>query len=237
MTDLPRLLLTGFEPFGGDCVNPSWEVARALDGWRCTAGEDEDAAAARVQSLQLPCVFGEALTRLDGALLDASGRAPVLVVALGLATGRAAVTPERAALNVDDARIADNAGAQPIDRPVVPGGPAAYFSSLPIKAMTRALRAAGLPGAVSNSAGTFVCNHVFYGLMHRLATRPALAGTRGGFVHLPALPAETERVAPPDRVPSMALAQQIEAVRVLLRAALAHPSDAPDPASAEGALH
>jgi pyroglutamyl-peptidase len=207
-----RILLTGFEPFDRDTVNPSWEVARALDGWTCEG--------ATVQALQLPCVFGDALAALDAAL--AAGPAPVLVVGLGLAGGRTEVTPERVAINVDDARIPDNAGRQPVDTAVETRGPAAYFSTLPIKAIVHALREAGLPASVSNTAGTFVCNHAFYGLMHRLATRPALARTRGGFVHLPALPEQAARVP---GMPSLALATQVEALRVLLRTALGTTTD------------
>lgn len=216
------MLLTGFEPFDRDTLNPSWEVASALDGWDCGGG-------VRVQALRLPCVFGAAIARLDEALSSAA--APVLVVALGLAGGRAEISPERVAVNIDDARIPDNAGQQPVDQPVLAEGPAAYFSSLPIKAVVRDLRAAGLPAAVSNSAGTFVCNHLFYALMHRLATQPALAGTRGGFVHLPWLPAQ---VAHLPGTPSMALSTQVEGVRRLLRTALTVREDIRESA---GRLH
>jgi pyroglutamyl-peptidase len=108
-----------------------------------------------------------------------------LVICLGQAGGRTAITPERVAINVDDARIPDNAGTQPVDRPVVRGGPAAYFSTLPVKAIVAGLRAEGVPAEVSQTAGTFLCNHVFYGLMHALRLRP---GVRGGFIHVPYLP-------------------------------------------------
>ncbi|WP_431275508.1 pyroglutamyl-peptidase I [Variovorax ureilyticus] len=201
-----RILVTGFEPFERDTVNPSWEVARALDGWVCEGAE--------AQAVQLPCAFGRAIEVLDGALAECR---PTLVVALGLAGTRLEITPERVAINVDDARIADNAGGQPIDQPVIAGAPAAYFSTLPIKAIVRDMRAAGVPASVSNTAGTFVCNHVFFALMHRLATRPELASARGGFVHLPCLPEQAARLA---GVPSMALATQVEGLRTLLRTAL-----------------
>ena len=210
MTSRPaqrRILLTGFEPFERDTVNPSWEVARAIDGWACEG--------ARVKAVRLPCAFGRAIEALDGALAEQPP--PVLVVALGLAAGRVDITPERVAINIDDARIADNAGRQPIDLPVLAGAPAAYFSTLPIKALVRDLRAAGLPASVSNSAGTFVCNHVFFALMHRLATRPELAPARGGFVHLPCLPEQAARQA---GLPSLALETQVAGVRALLRTAL-----------------
>lgn len=196
----PVLLLTGFEPFAGDPLNPSWEVARALDGERIGAG--------RVRALQLPCVFGASLDLLGTALRR---HRPVVVLCLGLAAGRAEVSIERVAVNLDDARIPDNAGAQPRDQPVVAGGPAAYFARLPVKAMAQGLRQAGLPGGLSHSAGSFVCNHVFYGLLHRLRRQPAV---RAGFVHLPLLP--ELRQGPQDARPVLALVQQVEAVRHLL---------------------
>ena len=210
-TSLHRVLVTGFEPFEQDTVNPSWEVARALHGAVIEGAE--------VHAVQLPCVFGRAIERLDQALADVQ---PTLVIGLGLAGGRAEWTPERVAINVDDARIPDNAGGQPIDAPVVMDAPAAYFSTLPIKALVQALRDAGVPASVSQTAGTFVCNHVFYALMHRLATVPALAAARGGFVHVPLLPAQAARH--PGQ-PSMALATQVEALRVALRTALVVGAD------------
>lgn len=203
-----RILLTGFEPFGGESVNPSWLVAQTLDG--------DEIAGARVAAVQLPCVFGRALPALDEAL---QRMRPDLVLCLGQAGGRCDFSLERVAINVDDARIADNAGAQPIDEPVVPGGPAGLFGTLPIKAMVAALQAQGLPASVSQSAGTFVCNHVFYGLMHRLQAHP---GVRGGFMHLPLLPEQAAR-APGQ--PSLPLAVLVEGVRLALAAALGHSAD------------
>lgn len=200
------VLLTGFEPFGGELVNPSWEIARALDGWVCEGRT--------VRAVQLPCAFGDALHTLDDAL---AAHRPELVVCLGQAGGRAEISIERVALNVDDARIPDNLGRQPIDAAVVPEGPPAYFSTLPIKALAHDLRGAGIAAAVSNTAGTFVCNHVFYALMHRLATTPALAQARGGFVHVPYTP---EQVAERPGTPAMALATQVEGIRQALRSAL-----------------
>lgn len=211
-----RVLITGFEPFDRDRINPSWEVARALDGLRI---ETASGAMAELGAVQLPCVFGRAIERLDAAL---DGTAPVLVVSLGLAGGRAEITPERVAVNLDDARIADNAGSQPVDLPVIADAPVGYFSSLPIKAIVRDLRAAGVPASVSNTAGSFVCNHLFFALMHRLATRPELARTRGGFVHLPALP---EQAARQPGLPSLALADQVRGIKTLIATALAVERD------------
>ncbi len=215
-----NVLLTGFEPFDKDPVNPSWEVARALDGWVCEG--------ATVRAVQLPCVFGKAIEQLDTALLQYQ---PTLVISLGLAGGRVDITPERVAINMDDARIPDNGGQQPVDASVVSGGPAAYFSTLPLKAIVRDLRAQGLPASVSNTAGTFVCNHIFYALMHRLAKRGDPSRTRGGFVHVPYLP---EQAARNPGAPSMALATQVQALRVLIETALTVKNDVRETA---GQLH
>ena len=201
----PHVLLTGFEPFGGEAVNPSWLAAKALHR-RQVAGHTIVAA-------RLPTAFGASLAALRRLLLDLR---PALVVCVGQAGGRGALSLERVAININDARIADNAGAQPVDAAVVEGGPAAYFSGLPIKAMLRALQDNGIAAELSQTAGTFVCNHVFYGLMHLLATRPALRGTRGGFVHVPFLPEQ----AAASGAPSMPLEQMVDGLRLALRTAL-----------------
>jgi pyroglutamyl-peptidase len=204
------ILVTGFEPFGGERVNPSAEVARALHG-RILDGVP-------VVGIELPCVFGTSIDVLRGAL---RAHRPQLVLALGQAGGRGALSLERIAINIDDARIPDNAGAQPIDQPVVPRAASARFATLPIKAMAAALRAAGHPAEVSNSAGTFVCNHVFYGLQH------ALKGTRGvrsGFMHLPWLPQQGD--------PSLPLAAMIDGVALALRTALSTRIDLTESAGA-----
>ena len=164
------VLLTAFEPFGGDVVNASELAARPLDG--------VEVAGHRVSVAILPCVFGAAI---DTLRREIDRLEPALVVACGEASGRSEISIERIAINVDDARIPDNAGKQPIDVAVAPDGPAAYFSRLPIKSIVQALSQAKIPAAISQTAGTFVCNHVFYGLMR------ALEGTDvpGGFVHVP----------------------------------------------------
>lgn len=173
------VLVTGFAPFAGEPDNPSGDVLPLLvDAW--TRPEP-------LVTAVLPVVFGAAGDRV--AELVAAHR-PTLVVALGLAGGRSGVTPERVAVNLDDARIPDNAGARPCDLPVVAGAPAAYFSTLPVKAATAALRAAGVPADLSHTAGSFVCNHVFFRLQHLLAG----SDVRSGFVHVPT----TAEVALPD---------------------------------------
>lgn len=168
------VLVTGFEPFGGEAVNPSWEVVKQLEG---LIVENH-----RVVTRQLPCVFGESLTVLNAAVDEL---APAIILAVGQAGGRVDITVERVAINVDDARIPDNRGQQPVDVPVVADGPAAWFSSLPIKAMVAALKEAGVPASVSQTAGTFVCNHVMYGLLHKISCQ---ASVKGGFIHIPYLP-------------------------------------------------
>ncbi|MCE5232559.1 MAG: pyroglutamyl-peptidase I [Mizugakiibacter sp.] len=205
----PCVLLTGFDAFGGEPVNPSWEAVGALHGARI--------AGHRVVAAQLPTAFGLSLAALRRAL---TAHRPALVLAVGQAGGRARISLERVAINVDDARIADNAGAQPVDVPVVADGPAAYFATLPIKAMLAALQRAGIPAEISQSAGTYVCNHVFYGLMHATAKR---RGVRAGFVHIPYLPEQAARHA---GAPSMARDDVVRALRLLLRTALATRGDA-----------
>jgi pyroglutamyl-peptidase len=176
-----------------------------------------------VVAAQLPTVFGESLRCLT-ALLDA--HRPALVICVGQAGGRGAISLERVAINVDDAPIADNAGGRPIDTPVRPGAPAAYFTGLPIKAMLAELRAAGIAAEVSQTAGTFVCNHVFYGLMRTLATRRSLRHTRGGFVHVPWLPEQG--------TPHMALDDIVRGLRLAVHCALRVRQDE---ALAAGATH
>ncbi|MFE3650548.1 pyroglutamyl-peptidase I [Streptomyces sp. NPDC059101] len=189
-----RVLFTGFAPFDGAATNPSWQAVR-------TAAATPLAGLA-LHTAELPCVYGAALTALRTAIDETR---PDLVVAVGQAGGRPDITVERVALNVDDARIPDNAGAEPIDEPIVPDGPAAYLSTLPIKACVAAVRAAGLPASVSNTAGTFVCNHVFYGLAHLIATE--LPHIRGGFVHVPYAPEQvTDRAQPSLPVDAVATA-------------------------------
>jgi len=199
-----NILLTGFEPFGGETINPAWEVARAL--------HNQVIGGATVHARCLPTSFGEAPGELAQAL---TALRPGLVIALGQASGRSEISIERVAVNLIDARIADNAGQRPQDVPVRAEAPAAYFSTLPIKAMRDALRAAGHPAGLSLSAGAFVCNQLFFELQHQLAGQ----GVRSGFIHLPALPGQAARAQP--AVPSMGLAAQIDAIRLAIAVALA----------------
>lgn len=198
----PTVLLTGFDAFDGQAHNPSGQAALALNG-RLIAGH-------RVVGAELPTRFGAAPAALF-ALMDQ--HRPALVVCTGLAGSRQALSLERVAVNLDDARIPDNAGRMPVDQPVVAGGPAAYFSSLPLKPLLAALQQSGLPAELSGSAGQYVCNHVFYALMHRLAqTHEA----RGGFVHVPPLAALAS--APTEAAP---LARLVDALALVIATALA----------------
>jgi pyroglutamyl-peptidase len=176
-------------------------VARALEGLSWPQ--------VQVRAIQLPCVFAQAASALTRALDDVR---PDIVLALGQAEGRSDISVERVAINVMDARIADNAGSQPIDLPVAPGGPAAYFSTLPIKHLVARLREAGFPASVSQTAGTFVCNQVFYVLQHALAGQ----AVRSGFVHLPLLPEQAAHWPGPP-MPSMPLGTQVAALTCALR--------------------
>jgi pyroglutamyl-peptidase len=215
---LPTVLLTGFDPFGGDSINPSWEAVSSL--------HDETIDGHRVVSAQLPTSFARAPRVLRAAIRT---HAPSLILCIGQAGGRAALSLERVAININDARIADNDGAQPVDTRVVHGGPAAYFTTLPIKSMLAELHAAGIPAEISQTAGTFVCNAVFYALMHRLAKTNTPA--RAGFIHIPYLP-DQARSQP--GVSSLPLETVIAGLRTMITAAL---STRKDRRIAAGATH
>jgi len=192
-----NVLLTGFEPFDKAAVNPSWEAVRQLDGVPLSEG-------VKIVARCLPCAFATAAETLLQLINELQ---PAMVIATGLGPGRSDISIERVAINVNDARIPDNLGAQPIDTSVVEGGPAAYFSTLPIKGMVKAVREAGIAASVSQTAGTFVCNQVFYLLQHALVG----TGVRSGFVHVPNLPGSGE--------PTMALSTLVEGLRVAVLAA------------------
>lgn len=181
--DKPWVLVTGFEAFAGDLRNPSADLAQSLHG--------QDLAGHTIYSACLPVSFDDALPMLDRLLRPATTagqtrrQPPTLVICTGLAANRLVLSFERVAINWTQARIPDNPGQQPLGTAVKKAGPAAYMSNLPVAAMAGAASAQGVLAEVSLSAGSFVCNQVFYGLMWRIHRRPALRGVRGGFVHLP----------------------------------------------------
>lgn len=197
------ILLTGFEPFGGEQKNPSWQAVQQLDGYRL---DDE----VQIVSRQLSCVFEKSQQELHAAIDQLQ---PVLVLALGQAGGRTELCFEKVAINFIDARIADNAGQQPVDKPVISDGPTAYFTTLPVKAMVNSLRQQGIPAAVSYTAGTYVCNTVFYALMHQLKDKPKV---RAGFLHIPYAPEQAIGKA----VASMPVDMVVQALKICLPAAL-----------------
>jgi pyroglutamyl-peptidase len=207
-TSLPRILLIGFDPFGGEFINPSWEAVHALHGKRIGGH--------LVVARQLPTEFAASLRLLRAAEREVR---PAILLGVGQAGGRQQLSLERVAINVQDARIPDNAGAQPIDEPVIAEGPAAYFSTLPIKAMLAALHAAGLPAEISQSAGTYVCNHIAYAMLHLASKR---RGVRAGFIHIPYLPAQAARLR---GAASMAQAEVERGLTIAMRAATATTSD------------
>ena len=212
-----RILVTGFDPFGGEPVNPALEALQRLPA---TLG------AHTIERRPLPTVFHRSLDVLGDAVRTLR---PDMLICVGQAGGRAELSIERVAINIDDARIPDNDAQSPIDQPIVPGGPAAYFTNLPLKAMVQALGDAGIPAKVSNTAGTFVCNHVFYGAMHLVATEfPAM---RAGFIHIPFLP---EQVARHPGQPSMAVETVIAGLICAIETAAARTDDI---AVADGATH
>lgn len=205
----PIVLLTGFDPFGGESINPSWEAVARLHG--ATIADH------RIESVRLPTAF----VRGANALLDAMDRhRPTLVLCVGQAGGRGGLSLERIAINLIDARIPDNDAIQPIDIPCIAGAPPAYFSTLPIKAMHAALQTTGIRSDISHTAGTFVCNHVFYVLMHALTTDGTQV--RGGFVHVPYLPEQAERLG---EAASMTLHTMSEGLRIAIDAALRTQND------------
>jgi len=171
------ILVTAFDPFGGQTINPAQLAVEKLPG---------QIGGHTIIKTVVPTVFGRS-GDLVTALMDT--HSPDAVVCVGQAGGRDAITPERIAINIMDAKSGDNAGFVPTDLPVIPAGPAAYFSTLPVKAMVAAIENTGLPGKLSNTAGTFVCNQLLYRCLHHAATR--MPGCRCGFIHVPYIPEQT----------------------------------------------
>ena len=191
---MKKLLITGFDPFGGEKINPAWEAVKLLP---------EIIGEYMLCKLEIPTVFGLAAQRV---MEKAEEVKPQVILCIGQAGGRSAVTPERIGVNIRDARIPDNAGNQPRGNFCVPEGPAAYFATVPVMAMEEAIRAAGLPATVSNSAGAFVCNDVLYTLLHRYAG----TDVKVGFIHVPYLPEQG--------TPNLPLADTVKALLAAIEA-------------------
>ena len=203
-----KILITGFDPFGGESVNPALEAVKLMK---------DEIAGAKIVKLEIPTVFHKSVEKIHETM---KAEKPDVVLSIGQAGGRFGVTPERVAINVDDARIKDNEGNQPVDVPVFADGAPAYFSSLPVKAMVEAIKAKGLPASLSNSAGTFVCNHVMYGVLYYIDKEFPVV--RGGFIHVPFI---TNQVVTKPNMPSMALADITEALEAAVEAIVKNEKD------------
>lgn len=196
-----KLLLTAFDPFGGETVNPAQEAVKMVSS---RVGNVE------IIKCVVPTVFGKSIETVAAAIEDCR---PDAVLCIGQAGGRADLTPERIAINLDDASIADNEGNRPVDTPIFPDGKPAYFSTLPVKAMVAAIRAAGIPANLSNTAGTFVCNHLMYGVLYTL--EKYYPGVRGGFLHVPYIPSQ---VTGGRGIPSMSVADIVRGLEAAIAA-------------------
>ena len=203
-----KVLVTGFDPFGGEPINPAWEAVKAMK---------DTIAGAEIVKMQIPTVVGKSIEKIHQKMKELQ---PDLVISVGQAGGRFGVTPERVAINVTDARIPDNEGNQPIDEPIFPDGPAAYFSNLPVKAMVQAIKDAGYPSVLSNSAGTYICNHVMYAILYYIEKE--FPNVRGGFIHVPYAPSQ---VVNKPSTPSMALADITASLEAAVAAAISSKED------------
>ena len=203
-----KALVTGFDAFGGDAVNPSSLAVGRLK---------KRIGGVVVHTAQLPTSYAQSAKVLLAAIEKTR---PDIVLCVGQAGGRSELCLERVAINVQDARIRDNDGKQPIDMPVVKDGPAAHFTTLPIKACVAEMRKAGLPAVVSNTAGTFVCNHILYALMDIIETHPAKM--RGGFLHIPYVPEQAARLG---GAPSMAVADIVRGIEIIVATSAARATD------------
>lgn len=203
-----KVLITGFDPFGGESINPALEAVKLLP---------ENICGAEVIKLEIPTVFRKSLAKIEEAI---EKHYPDIVISVGQAGGRFGVTPERVAINIDDARIEDNEGNQPLDISIYEDGAPAYFTNLPIKAMVNEIKEGGLPASVSNTAGTFVCNHVMYGLLYLVDKK--YPNMKAGFIHVPYIPAQV--IDKPEK-PAMSIIDISKALELSIKAAVENKSD------------
>ena len=195
-----KVLITGFDPFGGEPINPAWEAVRMLP---------DEIAGAQIIKLQIPTVARKSIDKIYSKMAEEK---PDIVIAIGQAGGRFGPTPERTAVNIDDFKIPDNEGNQPIDLPIFEDGQPAYFSNLPVKAIVQAIKDAGYPSSLSDSAGTYVCNHVMYGILYYIDKE--FPGVKGGFIHVPFA---TSQVIEKQNAPSMSLTDITAALEAAIR--------------------
>lgn len=204
-----KILITAFDPFGGDSINPALEAVKLMK---------DNIAGAEIVKLEIPTVFGKSIDKTAEAIRKEN---PDAVLCVGQAGGRFEVTPERVAINVDDARIPDNEGNQPLNKPIYEDGEPAYFATLPVKAMVEAIKNEGLPSSLSNSAGTFVCNHIMYGVLYQISKMDKKI--RAGFVHVPFTPEQV--VGRPAPAPSMSTSDIARALEAAVSAIVKNEKD------------
>lgn len=203
-----KILVTGFDPFGGEPVNPAIESVKLLP---------DTIAGAEIIKLEIPTVVHKSLEKIDAKIAECD---PDVILSIGQAGGRPDITVERIGINCDDCRIPDNEGNQPIDEPVFADGPSAYFSLLPIKAMVEAMHEAGIPASVSNTAGTFICNHVLYGV--RYLCEHKYPGKKSGFIHIPFM---TSQTVDKKNMPSMSLEEIVKGLTAAIEAIVKNEKD------------
>lgn len=204
-----KLLLTAFDPFGGSNINPALEAVKLVQ---------DQIDNIQIVKLEVPTIFHKSIETVAAAM---EKERPDVVLCIGQAGGRFDITPERVAINIDDARIPDNGGNQPLDTSIFADGAPAYFSSLPVKAMVQEIRKAGLPSSLSNTAGTFVCNHLMYGVLYHIDKHyPQM---RGGFIHVPYIPQQVVNLSAP--APYMSQADIAKALEAAIKAIGANKQD------------
>ena len=203
-----KILVTGFDPFGGESINPAIESVKRLPD---SIGEN------RIIKLEIPTVAKKSISKIEEAIIEHD---PDIILSVGQAGGRSDITVERVGINIDDFRIKDNEGNQFIDEPVFKDGESAYFSNLPIKAMVENIISKGIPASVSNTAGTFVCNHVLYGVRYLIEKK--YTGKKSGFIHIPFLP---EQVTEKKGMPSMSLETIVKALTAAIEAIIGNSED------------
>jgi len=204
-----RILVTGFDPFGNETVNPAYEAVKLLP---------DSIAGAEIIKLEIPTVFGKCDAVVEQAIID---KKPDVVLSIGQAGGRFDISVERVAVNIADGRIPDNEGNQPIDQTIREGGENAYFASVPVKAMVEKIRSKGIPSSVSYTAGSYVCNYIMYCVLHSTVTKHH--GIRAGFIHVPYMPSQA--IGKPVNTPSMSLESIAMAIIAAIEAIVEHKSD------------
>lgn len=214
-----KILVTGFNPFGGEPINPAWEAVKKLP---------DTIEGATIYKTEIPTVFGKSAEVVATKMQELQ---PDVVLNIGQAGGRFAISPERVAINVDDARIPDNEGQQPIDEVIQKDGQPAYFTQLPIKAMVASIKEAGIPGVVSNTAGTFVCNHIMYQVQYMIEKE--YPNCKGGFIHVPFIP---EQVVEKAGQPALSITDIATGLEAAIKAIVLY-HDKEDEKTIGGAIH